>query len=185
VASAGPTVVLTGDVHSSWAFEVRDEADEPVTVEWVTPSVTATPFASIVGLPSPSLSGGLVDRIAEQLPQVRWAEITEHGYLVVAVDPDEARADWWHVDLDAGERWHAASWAVRSGEATLRESEPLPARAGVPTTGVPPGAPAPAGPVAVGGRPGTVAARPPRRLGTVGAAAAAALALRGRNRRRS
>jgi alkaline phosphatase D len=185
VAAAGPTFVLTGDVHSSWAFEVPGADGEPVTVEWVTPSVTATPFASIVRLPTPSLSGGVVDLVAEQLPQVRWAEITEHGYVVVAVTEDRAQADWWHVDLDSGERSHAASWSVPSGSATLEEATPLAARTDEPAAGVPPGAPPPAGPVAVGDDDDDRALGGPLAgLGVAGAAIAAVVAVRRRNRRR-
>ena len=185
VAAAGPTFVLTGDVHSSWAFEVPGADGEPVTVEWVTPSVTAQPFASIVRLPTPSLAGGVVDLVAEQLPQVRWAEITEHGYVVVAVTAERAQADWWHVDLDSGERSHAASWSVPSGAATLEEATPLAARVDEPAAGVPPGAPPPAGPVAVGDGDGgdRTLAGPLAGLGVVGAAIAAAVAVRRRNRR--
>ena len=183
VAAAGPTVVLTGDVHSSWAFEVPGADGVPVTVEWVTPSVTATSFAEIVNLPTPSLSGTVVDRVAEQLPQVRWAEITQHGYLEVSVTPERAQGDWWHVDLGSGERWHAASWSVQAGAATMEEATALAPRATTPARPVPPGAPPPAGPVAVAGGD----RRPPvgALAGLTGAslaAVAAAVAVRRRRR---
>jgi alkaline phosphatase D len=134
LAAAGPSVVLTGDVHSSWAFEVAAPDGTPLTVEWVTPSITSPPFADIIGLPAPSLAGAVVDRLARQLPQVRWAEITSHGYLVVALDGERAQADWWHVDLERGDAALAASWSVDRAEAVLAEAEPLPPRA-TPTTG--------------------------------------------------
>ena len=47
--AVGPVVVLTGDIHSSWAFEVPAGGDigaPPVAVELVTPSVTSENFAS-------------------------------------------------------------------------------------------------------------------------------------------
>ncbi len=125
VGAAGPTIVVTGDVHSSWAFEVPGPDDEPVAVEWVTPSVTASPFSEIVGLPSPALAAPTVDLIGSQLPQVRWAELTEHGFLVVALRPDDAQCDWWHVDLDEGGAEVAASWSVTTADSRLREASPL------------------------------------------------------------
>lgn len=128
VAAAGPTIVLTGDVHSSWAFEVPGSDGEPVTVEWVTPSVTAEPFSEIVGLPSPALAAAAVDLIGGQLPQVRWAELTEHGFLVVSLRADDAQCDWWHVDLADGAAEVAASWSVATAASRLREADPLGAR---------------------------------------------------------
>lgn len=185
VRAAGPTIVLTGDVHSSWAFEVVDDDGVPVTVEWVTPSVTSQPFSEIVGLPSPSLAPIAVDTIRGQLPQVRWAELTRHGFLVVALRSDEAQCDWWHVDLDVGGAAVAASWAVTPAESRLRETTPLgPRDATAPAPTVPPsttstmvGERDPAG---GGGAPkGALAA-----AGAVAAAAAAALvAIRRRGHR--
>jgi len=149
VAAAGPTVLITGDVHSSWAFEVPGPGDEPVTVEWVTPSVTAQPFSEIVRIPTPALAPAAVDLIAGQLPQIRWAELTQHGFLVVSLDPERAQCDWWHADLDEGEATVAASWAVRPGANRLEAADPLPARAVAPPPTSPP--PAPPGTTAIPG----------------------------------
>ena len=132
VAAAGPTVVLTGDVHSSWAFEVPGPGDEPLTVEWVTPSVSAEPFYEIVRIPTPALAPAAVDVIAAELPQIRWAELTEHGFLVVSLEPEEAQCDWWHVDLESGDAAVAASWQVGAGANRLVEAAPLDTRASAP-----------------------------------------------------
>ena len=142
VAAAGPTVVLTGDVHSSWAFEVPGRDGTPTTVEWVTPSITAEPFSEIVGIPTPALAPAAVDLIAGQLAQVRWAELTRHGFLVVSLTPDEARCDWWHVDLDEGGAEVAASWSTPSGTNRLVQGQPL----GVRPAASPPTSPPPAPP---------------------------------------
>ena len=125
VAAAGPTVVLTGDVHSSWAFEVPGAGDEPVTVEWVTPSVTAESFAEILRLPTPALAPAAVDLIADELPQIRWAELTQHGFLVVSLRPEAAQCDWWHVDLETEDATVAASWEVAAAASRLVAAAPL------------------------------------------------------------
>ena len=180
IAAAGPTVVLTGDVHSSWAFEVPGQEDEPVAVEWVAPSVTSEPFSEIVRIPTPALAPAAVDVIAGQLPQVRWAELTQHGYLIASFDAERAQCDWWHVDLADGQSTLAASWAVRRDDGRLFEAEPLPARAVAPPPTSPP--PAPPGADAGGddGPPGAALAGGAAAL--CGAAVAGVLALR---RRRS
>ncbi len=143
--SVAPVVVLTGDIHSSWAFEVPagDDAGAPaVAVELVTPSVTSETFASIVGPDSELVARGLVNLVEEQLPHVRWSEIRHHGYLVVSLIPERLQGDWWHVEAvdeaPTGERL-AASWTASAGEPRLQ-----PAAAGLagrarPARPIPPG----------------------------------------------
>ena len=142
----GPVAVLTGDVHSSWAFDVPaggDPAAPPVAVELVAPSVTSPTFAQLVGPDSTVVATGIVNVVTDQLPHVRWAELQHHGYVVVAVRPEAVQADWWHVDAVDGSTDHevlAASWVADAADLRLRPSEgPLVARP----------QPAPAPPVAV------------------------------------
>ena len=118
--AVGPVVVLTGDIHSSWAFEVPAGGDigaPPIAVELVTPSVTSETFASIVGPDSSLVARGLAGVVEEQLPHVGLSEIQHHGYLVVSLTPERLQGDWWHVDAvdqaTTGERL-AASWTARS-----------------------------------------------------------------------
>ncbi|MBW3575122.1 MAG: alkaline phosphatase D family protein, partial [Actinobacteria bacterium] len=97
----GPVVVITGDVHSSWAFDVPpgdDLAAAPVAVELVTPSVTSPTFAQLVGPDSSVVADGIVQVVDDQLPHVRWTELQHHGYMVVAIGSEAVQADWWHVD---------------------------------------------------------------------------------------
>ncbi|HVL04325.1 MAG TPA: alkaline phosphatase D family protein, partial [Acidimicrobiales bacterium] len=124
--AVGPVVVLTGDIHSSWAFEVPAGGDigaPPVGVELVTPSVTSETFASIVGPDSSVVARGLAGVVDDQLPHVRLSEIRHHGYLVVSLTPERLQGDWWHVDAvdqtPTGERL-AASWTVPAGVPRLQ-----------------------------------------------------------------
>ncbi len=142
--AVGPVVVLTGDIHSSWAFDVPAQAEPgapSVAVELVAPSVTSTTFAQTVGPDSALASRALTAIVEDQLPHVRWAEIRSHGYLVVGVSPERVQGDWWHVeavdDAEAGEH-HAASWSVLASDPRLRAAavpladRPLPAPLPVP-----------------------------------------------------
>jgi len=141
----GPVVVLTGDIHSSWAFEVPaggETGAAPVAVELAAPSVTSQTFASIVGPDSELVARGLVGIVEEQLRHVRWTEIRHHGYIVVSLTPEAMQGDWWHVDAvdeaPTGERL-AASWTASAGEPRLQ-----PAAAGLagrarPARPIPPG----------------------------------------------
>lgn len=139
------TVVLTGDLHSSWAAELTLEPKGgagAIGVELVTPSVTSRSFAAEVAPPVPFGRALLRRLIARQNPHMRFLDLEGHGYLVVDVSEERAQAEWWHVDTVAerrrGER-RVAGWQVRRGRAEL-----LPARDPLaPRRPVPPPAPAP------------------------------------------
>src|SRR5205823_1084820 len=94
--SGRATLVLSGDVHSSWAFEgPRDPSSgEPVAVEFTTPAVASPPMAATV---SPGF-GPVVSLGVRTLRHVRWADITHRGCVLLDLTPDRAVAQWWHVD---------------------------------------------------------------------------------------
>ena len=96
-------VVLTGDIHSSWANEI---AGTPAqydgtgannrAVEFVTPGITSP------GFPLEDLLGTL----GPSHPWVRWANGHQRGYVVLTIERKRLQADWWllpdgAVDTDA------------------------------------------------------------------------------------
>jgi len=91
----GRTLILSGDVHSSWAFEGPNdpETGQPVAVEFTTPAVSSAAMgrAHLPGM------WRLLDRAANDLDQVHWAEVTERGYCTIDLTPEEATATWWFV----------------------------------------------------------------------------------------
>ncbi len=123
-------VVLTGDLHSSWASELTLDPTQPsgtVGVEFVTPSITSRSFAEEVAPPVPGARAVLRRVVRCQNPQVRFFDLERHGYVVVDVDRDRVRAEWWHVDgvtdPAAGET-PAARWMVPRGDPRLIEDGP-------------------------------------------------------------
>lgn len=129
----GDVVVLTGDIHTSWASELTDDPNDPasydpatgagaVGVEFVTTSVT-----------SPGIDGvgnALIPVFQSANPHIKWADLERRGYVVLDVTPERVQAAWFHfdrVDLpeDAVETF-AKAFSVRAGETRLRE-EPTPA----------------------------------------------------------
>jgi alkaline phosphatase D len=123
LAEVPDTVVLTGDVHSSWALDVPGP-DGSVAVELVVPSATSTSFADQVAGPD-LVTDGLAAVIDAELGHLRWVELSRHGYAVVALTPERVAADWWHVDLAEGTEERAASWGSDAGSRRLRRTEPL------------------------------------------------------------
>lgn len=107
VGDRGGVVALTGDVHSSWAWDGPAEAGgQPAMVELVTPSVTSQPFAERLSIPASLLEVGL--RVVS--PDLRHVELVSHGYVLVDCTADQVQAEWWYVDPDdpTTERFGAA-----------------------------------------------------------------------------
>ncbi|MEY4509201.1 MAG: hypothetical protein RLZZ450_1323 [Pseudomonadota bacterium] len=122
---------LTGDIHTSWAFEVsKDPFDATVydpamgkpgfAIEIVGPSVTSqaledSPLASI----APML-------LAQANPQLKYAEVTKKGYVLLDVTNERLQAEWYYVTQyklpgDATETF-AKSFTCQQSSARLVEA---------------------------------------------------------------
>ena len=134
---ASNVVVLTGDIHSSWANELvrRSAATRPqydpatgrgaLAVEFVTPGITSP------GLPASFLRPSSTGR-APYNPHLRWFDLLRQGYLVLDVIPERVQAAWFlYADIkqpQAADEAFAAAWSVASGNLRLeQETAPAPA----------------------------------------------------------
>ncbi|MDF8266137.1 alkaline phosphatase D family protein [Luteipulveratus flavus] len=105
-AAAGDVVVLTGDIHSSWAADLQ-AGGTPAGVEFVTPSVTSDGFYEIVrsflGNPAPETAVGATRQITgavQQLnPWVKYLDGVGHGFTVIDVTPERVQADFHHTPV--------------------------------------------------------------------------------------
>lgn len=119
-------VVLTGDVHSSWAMDVTDDPNDPAVydpdtgagslgVEFVAPGVTSS-FPAV----------GFEEAILPQNPHIKYGETVHQGYVVLELTPDSAKASWYHFDdvsqPETVERV-AATFVTRVGENHLVPDE--------------------------------------------------------------
>ncbi len=109
-------VVLTGDIHTSWANELKLSGLNSAGVEYVVTSVT-TANADVVGIPI---------NPAFLFPHVKWANLTAHGYLVIDITKDRAQSDWYFVNtidqIDTSASVES-SWYVNDGQRTLNEAQ--------------------------------------------------------------
>jgi alkaline phosphatase D len=104
-ARAGDAVVLTGDIHSSWAMDITTDATDTAApsagVEFVCPSVTSDGFYEILrnqGLPPESavtLTRGLIGGLQTTNPWVKYLDGIGHGFTVVDVTPERVQGDWY------------------------------------------------------------------------------------------
>jgi alkaline phosphatase D len=109
-------VILTGDIHSSWAYDVaRDPwraydtrtARGTVAVELATPAISSPGWAN-----SPAQSQERAARYMRERPHLKWVEGFHRGYMVVDLQPKHVRADWYFVP----------TVTERSGAETLAKS---------------------------------------------------------------
>jgi alkaline phosphatase D len=114
-------VVLTGDIHTSWANDLPHTGYNSSTgigsagVEYVITSVTSS--SSPVGFPSSIISASN--------PHIKWSDLTKKGYLVLDVNAQRVQGDYWFCNtittptttISLGNKFH-----VNTGERFLRNS---------------------------------------------------------------
>jgi alkaline phosphatase D len=126
MGGAGGVVMLTGDAHSSWAWEgPANDGGQPVMVELVAPSVTSESLASRLPIPAAAVEGVLRGLDSE----LSYVELSSHGYLLVELTPERVHAEWWHVDpnVPGSQQLGAARAAPRTVPMHLTEvADPLP-----------------------------------------------------------
>lgn len=136
-------VVLTGDIHSSWAADLspdphnRDLAtggylpatgDGSVAVEMVTTSIS-----------SPGVDNDTTGQIAGTLqainPHYKYINLHKRGYLLLDVTQQRVVGEWWHVDTVAAlsnVQTLAAVFEVQAGTNRLQPSAQTNPRANAP-----------------------------------------------------
>jgi alkaline phosphatase D len=87
-------VVLTGDIHSSWANDLPGNSYNGSTgggsvgVEFVAPSVTS---------PGINIPGGATAIMASN-SHIKYADLSLHGYVMLDVNKQRVQADWYYVN---------------------------------------------------------------------------------------
>ncbi|MFG6443146.1 alkaline phosphatase D family protein [Roseateles sp. LKC17W] len=129
-------VVLTGDIHSSWAADLHPDPYNPAQYDKATG--TGSLAVEFVGtsVTSPGIdndtSGQVAGAIRFYNPHFKYVQLTRRGYMLVDVNRDRTVAEWWYVDTVASPsniETFATAFEVRHGENRLRPSAQTPSRA--------------------------------------------------------
>jgi alkaline phosphatase D len=101
-ASRTDPVVLTGDIHSSWANDLprdpaayRTDRGSSAGVEFVCPSVTSDGFKELLG--SAAVAAQVTSAFQAANPWVRYLEGIGHGFAVLDVTPDRVQTDFFYI----------------------------------------------------------------------------------------
>ncbi len=126
-------VILTGDIHTSWANEIYrnpgsllgDLFDKPLAAEFVTPAVTSPGFpegaAEVAGVLIPVVN-----------PHIRYVEAKSRGFILVDVTRDRAQGEFYYAQsiesydlrgqIDTSK---TKVVAVKSGDSRIVEDGPV------------------------------------------------------------
>lgn len=107
-------VVLTGDIHTSWAFNIKNGSDAR-GVEFVTPSVTSPG--------SPVDVGGILQI---ENPHIKYVELTKRGYVMLDINTQRVQGDWYYINTiddfnNPAETW-GTSYYSNSGQNQLNST---------------------------------------------------------------
>jgi alkaline phosphatase D len=100
VASAGVShlVVFTGDVHSSWAYDLARDPFNPATYDPHTGrGVMGTEIIAPAVTSPTSITPDRLAGIRASRPHLKFLEVEHRGYTVVDVTRERLQADWWFV----------------------------------------------------------------------------------------
>ena len=126
------TVILTGDIHTSWANEVHKSSAiltsgvlaEPLAVEFVTTSIT-----------SPGFPDGAAELVSAVLPVVnphmKYTDLKNKGFILMDVTRERTQAEYYYAadisraDQSGVEMDKVKTLAVNAGSSRLLEDTPL------------------------------------------------------------
>jgi len=136
----GNVVVLTGDIHSSWASDLTQDPNNadvasggynPVTgegsraVEFVGTSVSSP------GVDNPATAAATIASLAPANPQIKYINLDKRGYMLIDANPARCVCEWWHVDTVASRsnvQTFAVAYEVRDGSNRVQPSTQTPSR---------------------------------------------------------
>lgn len=117
-------VVLTGDIHTSWAMDLSRDPANPLVynalngagslgVEFVCTSVTS---------PGLDALNPLVPLLRLLNPHMKYVDLARKGYMVLDITPQQTQGEWWYVSTIAetgGTESLGAAWRVDAGSRHL------------------------------------------------------------------
>jgi alkaline phosphatase D len=124
-------VFLTGDYHSSWAFEVPppdgpEGAYDPATgagaraVEFVVPAVSARALGRSIESPEDFASA------MSRIPHLKYLNLDDPGYMILDVTAERVRAQWMYTkgtDVRSSDERCGAAFETASGTNRLQSAD--------------------------------------------------------------
>jgi alkaline phosphatase D len=93
-ASNADLVVLTGDTHNAWAFDLVHQG-KAAGVEFAGQSVSSPGFESAFTGAQPAT---VAKSVVATNPGLKWMDSSRRGYMVVELTPAKATSEWRFID---------------------------------------------------------------------------------------
>ena len=92
-ALGGNTVVISGDSHNAWAYDLAQDG-KPAAVEFAGQSVTSPGYEGGIAADPKIVAAALV----RGNPELKWCDTSRRGYMAMTVSKDRVTNDWIMVD---------------------------------------------------------------------------------------
>lgn len=140
--SSGPkvdnVVVLTGDIHTSWAMDITPDPNNPLVYNPLTgEGALAVEFVA-TSITSPGLDelDAIADAIRPNNPHIKYVDLAHKGYLLLDLTPEKLVGEHWYVgsitEADSTEQFGiafevlAGSNRLAAGQQTAPKDNPPP-----------------------------------------------------------
>jgi alkaline phosphatase D len=138
-APVNNVVVLTGDIHSSWASDLCQDPNNPNPAAGGYNSATGEGSRAVefvgTSVSSPGIDSDTTGAIANALrsanPHFKYVNLNKRGYMLLDVSPLRAVAEWWFVDTVASVsniETFAVAFETQLGNNRLQPSAQTPSR---------------------------------------------------------
>ncbi|RMB04844.1 alkaline phosphatase D family protein [Eilatimonas milleporae] len=116
-AHANNAVVLAGDTHNAWAFNMKDKDGAPVAVEFGTASVSSPGLESYLPVSGERMS----DALHAASPELAYTQTTHRGWMEMTLTPSEAITQWFFINTVKEERYALVPGAIAVTKAGAHE----------------------------------------------------------------
>jgi len=113
-SSTNNPLVLAGDTHNAWAFNMADQSGQPIGIELGAPGVTSPGMESYLPVPP----GVVSNLLKSSSPELHWADTSQRGWTKIEMTATSVTAAWRFVSN------------ILTSNYTVTESEPLVCYAG-------------------------------------------------------
>jgi alkaline phosphatase D len=127
-------VVLTGDIHSSWAADLTQDPNNPDVAGGGYDAASGQGSRAVefvcTSISSPGLSdpdGSTAGFLRSVNPHFKYIDFNQRGYMLLDVTPQRVVCEWWFVDTVASVsnvQTLGAVFEVRHGQNRLQPSAP-------------------------------------------------------------
>ena len=98
-------VVLAGDTHNAWAFNLLDHSERPLGVEIGTPGITSPGMESYLPVPAEDLAAAL----KAASPELSAVDTSQRGWSEISLSPQSMSNQWHFVSTVLDRRYEVSS----------------------------------------------------------------------------